>query len=390
MENGIDRADAFPGNVGNVEQAFYAAEVDECTVGHDLNDSAFEDSAFFDVLEGFFAFCFAFCFKNSFAGKDEAVLVFVDVDDFDLEGLAYEIVQRFNEFDIALGKGNETTQGFDGNDKASLVRFFTCTFDELVVFKSFADFFPVFDFFHLDEGNDDSSFFFNVVGDFDSQFVADFDKVTCFFRSGNSHFLFRQDCFCFRTDGNIGSIIIHRNNRAFDHVTFLWIFFIVILVQQFFTHYFCAFSLQIFHNLNNLLYYPIRRGSAGCNAYMIHTTEPGRIQFGCCFDVVCRAILFTAYLREAACVGAVLSANDDHGVHMACQFYRCLLTLLRRRAYGHMHIEMIGLSLQDSGDTLELLLRERRLDDDSHRIAKGNFFSFFFPIYYNSTICPPL
>lgn len=149
MENGIDRADAFPGNVGNVEQAFYAAEVDECTIGHDLDDRAFEDSAFFNVFEGFFAFCFAFCFEDGFAGKDEAVLVFVDVDDFDLEGLAYEIVQRFNEFDIALGKGNETTQGFDGNDKASLVRFFTCTFDELVVFKSIADFFPVFDFFIL-------------------------------------------------------------------------------------------------------------------------------------------------------------------------------------------------------------------------------------------------
>lgn len=110
MENGIDRADAFPGNVGNVEQAFYAAEIDECTIGHDLDDRAFEDSAFFNVFEGFFAFCFAFCFEDGFAGKDEAVLVFVDVDDFDLEGLAYEIVQRFNEFDIALGKGNETTQ----------------------------------------------------------------------------------------------------------------------------------------------------------------------------------------------------------------------------------------------------------------------------------------
>ena len=123
---------------------------------------------------------------------------------------------------------------------------------------------------------------------------------------------------------------------------------------------------------------------------MIHTTEPGRIQFGCCFNVVCRAILFTAYLREAAGVGAVLAANDDHGVHLTCQFYRCLLTLLRRRTYGHMHIEMISLLLQDSGDTLELLLRERRLDDDSHRIAKGNLLSLFFPVYYNSTICPPL
>ena len=203
--------------------------------------------------------------------------MFVNIDDFYLECLAYEIVQRFDKADIALGQGDEPAQRFDGYDEAGFIRFFTGTFDELVIFECFAYFFPVFNFLHLDEGNDNRTFFFDVVGDFNSQFITDFDKITSFFRCRYSHFLFRQDCFCFRADGNIGSIIVHRNNRAFYYVAFLWIFFIIILVQQFFTHYFCGFCLQIFHNINNLLYYPIRRGSAGCNAYIFHTFEPGRI-----------------------------------------------------------------------------------------------------------------
>uniref|UniRef100_UPI0040280D52 hypothetical protein n=1 Tax=Megasphaera sp. TaxID=2023260 RepID=UPI0040280D52 len=76
-----------------MEQAFYAAEIDECTIGHDLDDRAFEDSAFFNVFEGFFAFCFAFCFEDGFAGQGAGGLGFVDVDDFELAGLASELVE---------------------------------------------------------------------------------------------------------------------------------------------------------------------------------------------------------------------------------------------------------------------------------------------------------
>ena len=157
--------------------------------------------------------------------------MFIHIDNLNRKGFAYEVVQGLNKTNITLRKGNKAAQRFDSYDKTGFVRFFTYAFDKFIRFECGTYFFPIFDFLHAYERYDNRSFFFDVVSNFYSQFLPDLNEIARLFGSRNSHFLLRQNGFGFRTDGNIGRIIIHRNNRTGYHVALLRIFFVVVLIQ---------------------------------------------------------------------------------------------------------------------------------------------------------------
>ena len=112
-------ADAAPGHVGHVQQAVETVEVHERAVVGDVLDDAATDDAGLDLLEEL-ATAFAALFFDEFAtGDDEVLLLLVDLDDLEVEGLAHELFEVLGRVDVDLGGRHERVDA-DGDDEASL------------------------------------------------------------------------------------------------------------------------------------------------------------------------------------------------------------------------------------------------------------------------------
>jgi hypothetical protein len=112
-------ADAAPGHVGHVQQAVQTVEVHERAVVGDVLDDAAADDAGLDLLEEL-ATAFAALFFDEFAtGDDEVLLLLVDLDDLEVEGLAHELFEALGRVDVDLGGRHERVDA-DGDDEASL------------------------------------------------------------------------------------------------------------------------------------------------------------------------------------------------------------------------------------------------------------------------------
>lgn len=120
FENIFDLGNLLPGNIGNMEKAFYAVDTNECAVRHNLLYSAFENVAVFISLFDNIHFCISFIFQNGFAGKNQSVLSAVHFQNLSLESLAYQVLQGMNEAEIALGQGDESTERFNLDKQTNL------------------------------------------------------------------------------------------------------------------------------------------------------------------------------------------------------------------------------------------------------------------------------
>ena len=79
--------DAAPGDVGDVQQAVDAAEVDERAVVGDVLDHAVDDLAFLEVLDDLGALLGAALFQDRAARDDDVAAAPVHLED--LEGLRH-------------------------------------------------------------------------------------------------------------------------------------------------------------------------------------------------------------------------------------------------------------------------------------------------------------
>jgi hypothetical protein len=83
--------DALPGHVRDVQQAVDAAEVDEGTVVGEVLDHALDRLAFLQVRQQRFALGAVCLFHDRAAGHDHVVALLVELDDLELELLAFEV-----------------------------------------------------------------------------------------------------------------------------------------------------------------------------------------------------------------------------------------------------------------------------------------------------------
>ena len=82
--------DALPRHVGDVQQAVDAAQVDERAVVGEVLDDALEHRAFLEVLEQRLAFGAVLGLDDRAARHDDVVALLVELDDLELERLAFE------------------------------------------------------------------------------------------------------------------------------------------------------------------------------------------------------------------------------------------------------------------------------------------------------------
>src|SRR6188768_3683101 len=83
--------DALPRHVGDVQQAVDATEIHERAVVGEILDGALEHSAFLQVVHERAALGGELLLDDRATGNDDVVALLVELDDLELEGLAFEI-----------------------------------------------------------------------------------------------------------------------------------------------------------------------------------------------------------------------------------------------------------------------------------------------------------
>src|SRR5690554_6309877 len=112
--------DALPGHVGDVQQAVYAAQVNERTVVGEVLDDTLDNLAFLQGFQQGFALGAVLGFEYGTAGNDNVVALLVQLDDLEFQFLAFQVRGIANRTDIDQGTRQERTDGVDVDGKATL------------------------------------------------------------------------------------------------------------------------------------------------------------------------------------------------------------------------------------------------------------------------------
>ena len=135
--------DATPAEVGDVDEAVNATEVDEHTIRSDVLDGAFEDLTLLEVADDLGFLSLDFVFDKSFVGNNDVLIFVVDFDDLEFHGLVNENIVVADGLDIDLGAGEE---GFDvvenGDDETALGAALDVTGDDFLALVSLIDAIP--------------------------------------------------------------------------------------------------------------------------------------------------------------------------------------------------------------------------------------------------------
>ena len=80
---------AFPSHVSDVQQAVYAAQINECTVVSEVLNDTFNFHAFLQVFQQLIALSAVLGFDNRTARNDNVVALLIQLDDFELKLFAF-------------------------------------------------------------------------------------------------------------------------------------------------------------------------------------------------------------------------------------------------------------------------------------------------------------
>ena len=130
-EHLVDRVDAVPAELADVDQAVGAAEVDEGAVGGEAADAALDHVADLELLEELLALAGAVLVHRRLLADDEAVALAVDLEDLDLDLLAQQLLGGVGELAADLAGGQEAAQAEHVDDQAALVLLADLGLDDL-------------------------------------------------------------------------------------------------------------------------------------------------------------------------------------------------------------------------------------------------------------------
>ena len=136
-------AHAAPGQVGDVDQAVHAAQVNKrAEIGKAANDTG-HHSALFQLFPRGSLLGRVFFFNDLLAAGHDALLLLVYVNDLQLHGLAHELADLFHVALRQLGSGHESADAaLDAGQQAALNGFLAHGVDVFVVLEFFHQRFP--------------------------------------------------------------------------------------------------------------------------------------------------------------------------------------------------------------------------------------------------------
>ena len=209
--------DAAPCDVGDVQQAVDAAQVNERTVIGDVLDDAFDHLALFELLDDFRTLFSARFFENGTARNDDIAAALVHLED--LEGLRHIHQRRdvADRTDIDLRTRQEGHGAFEINGEATL---------DLVEDGAFNALIGVVLLFELDPALFAASLFAAQNGfaervfdalDVNFDFVADLQRAVLGLRA---EFLQSDAAFDLEADVNDSDVLLDGRNNTLGDVAF--------------------------------------------------------------------------------------------------------------------------------------------------------------------------
>src|SRR5690606_1535005 len=122
-------------HVGDVQETIDAAQVDERTVVGEVLDRAAHDRAFLQLLEQLGALGAVFLPDDRTARNDDVVALLIELDDFEFEGLAFEIRRIAHGSHIDERARQERPYEIDLDGKAALHAAIDDAFDDLLLLE---------------------------------------------------------------------------------------------------------------------------------------------------------------------------------------------------------------------------------------------------------------
>src|SRR5690606_35806105 len=136
--------DALPGHVGNVQQAIDAAQIHERTVVGQVLHDTLDHHAFLQGFQQSFALGGVFRFHDRAAGNHHVVALRIQLDDFEVQILAFQVGDIANRTDIHQGVWQERADRTDIHGETTFDLAGDLTFDDLVFVESHFQFAPAF------------------------------------------------------------------------------------------------------------------------------------------------------------------------------------------------------------------------------------------------------
>src|ERR1044072_2450580 len=119
-----------PGELGDVDQAVDAVEVDEGAEVDDVGDLALDDLAGLEAVKDLLAHLLTLFLEPGAPREDDVVAAAVELDDFAFEGLAHELVEVVDAADVHQRGGQEAAHSAV-EDEAALHDVDEAAFDRL-------------------------------------------------------------------------------------------------------------------------------------------------------------------------------------------------------------------------------------------------------------------
>ena len=209
--------DPAPGDIGDVQQAIDAAEVDERTVVGDVLDHAVDDLAFLELLDDFRTLLGAALFEDGAARHDDIAAALVHLEDLERLRDVHQRADVADRTDVDLRARQEGHGAFEVDGEAALDLVEDDAFDALVL---------VVHFFELDPALFAAGLLAAEHGlaegvldavDIDLDFGADLDGAVA---AGLAEFLHRDAAFGLEADVDDREILLDGDDDAFDDGAF--------------------------------------------------------------------------------------------------------------------------------------------------------------------------
>src|ERR1700722_9238420 len=212
--------DAPPGDIGDVQQAVDAAEIDEGAVIGDVLNRTVDDLALFEILHQFLALLGAGLFQHGAARDDDVAAAAIHFQDLERLRIVHQRRNVADRTDIDLRTRQEGNGAVEIDGKAALDLIEDDAGDLFVVLERLLELAPALLPPRLIAR--EHRFAERILDplQIDLDGVADFDLVTA---AGAREFAQRHPAFGLEADIDDGHVLLYAHNRPFDDGAFLQI-----------------------------------------------------------------------------------------------------------------------------------------------------------------------
>ena len=210
--------DPAPGDIGDVQQAVDAAEIDERTVIGDVLDDAVDDLTFFEILHQFLALLGAGLFQHGAARHHDVAAAAIHLEDLERLRIVHQRRDVADRPDIDLRARQEGHRAVEIDGEAALDLIEDDAVHLLVVVEGLLELAPAFLAARLVARQHGlAERIFDAV-EKHLDLVADLEFA---FAAGPCEFAQRHAAFGLQADVDDGHVLLDRNNGALDDGAFL-------------------------------------------------------------------------------------------------------------------------------------------------------------------------